>query len=333
MKTDFDGAWKRALLKFLPHAFRLLFPDAFERIDWSRGFVFLDKELERAARDTQFPKLRVDKLVRIYLKDGGRLWILIHIEVQSQRDPKFALRMYVYNCRIFDLYGRPVSSFAVLADDSATWRPERYERESLGTHIAMQFPIVKLKDFERRIGELERSNNPFALVVLAHLRTRESNRDNERRFYFKRELIRLAYRSGYTKADIWELLMVIDWLMVLPDNVEKRLEPELEALEMEKEVEFIPYWGRRALKEGLKEGLKQGLQQGVQKGLRLGRQEGALKTARENVIDALRAHFGSVPAPIKKSVKSIEGLAALKLTLKHAVTSSSLDEFKRALGK
>jgi hypothetical protein len=31
------------------------------------------------------------------LKDGREAWILIHVEIQNQRDPGFAERMFVYN--------------------------------------------------------------------------------------------------------------------------------------------------------------------------------------------------------------------------------------------
>ncbi len=130
MKTDFDGAWKRALKKFLPQSFQLLFPDAHARIDWARGAMFLDKELERAARDTKFPKLRVDKLIRVYLKGGGELWMLIHIEVQSQQDKHFALRMCVYNCRIFDLYA--ASPWRV----SPFWPTTAFRGDRIATRVA-----------------------------------------------------------------------------------------------------------------------------------------------------------------------------------------------------
>ncbi len=309
MKTDFDGAWKRALKKFLPHCFQLLFPAAHARIDWARGVAFLDKELERAARDTKFPELRVDKLIRVYLKGGGALWMLIHIEIQSQHDKNFALRMCVYNCRIFDLYGRPVASFAVLADDSASWRPDCYARELLGSRLELRFPIVKLKDFELRIGELERSSNPFALVVLAHLRTQESKKNDGLRTDFKRELYRLAYRSGYSKADIRELLIVIDWMLVLPDTVQAQLTPELDALEKETPVEFMNYYARQHMKKG------------------------ELKMARESVIVVLRAHFQRIPAEIKNSVLSIEDIATLKKLQIRAVKCKSLDDFKSTLAK
>ena len=40
-----------------------------------------------------------DKLFRVHLRNGTDLLLLIHIEVQSQHDPDFARRMFVYYYR------------------------------------------------------------------------------------------------------------------------------------------------------------------------------------------------------------------------------------------
>ena len=43
----------------------------------------------------------VDKLVKVKLKDGADVWLLIHIEVQSQTD-KSLRAACLFNYRIFD---------------------------------------------------------------------------------------------------------------------------------------------------------------------------------------------------------------------------------------
>ena len=72
-------------------------------------------------------KRRVDRLVQVWLPDGLETWLLIHIEVQSQREPGFAKRMFVYYYRIVDRYDREVVSLAVLADAQRGWRPDTYQ--------------------------------------------------------------------------------------------------------------------------------------------------------------------------------------------------------------
>jgi len=41
--------------------------------------------------------------------------------------------------------------------------------------MRLEFPILKLSDYESRWDELENSTNPFAVMVMAHLKTREQN--------------------------------------------------------------------------------------------------------------------------------------------------------------
>lgn len=75
------------------------------------------KELQQVVRDAETCVRRVDKLVRVTLKESGQeAWILIHIEIQGQPEKVFAERMYIYNYRLFDKYKRRVVSLAVLTD-------------------------------------------------------------------------------------------------------------------------------------------------------------------------------------------------------------------------
>jgi hypothetical protein len=67
--------------------------------------------LQKVARDAEFGRRRVDKLVTVWRNNGSEAWVLIHVEVQSQREGKFAERMYVYNYRLFDRYRRKVARY------------------------------------------------------------------------------------------------------------------------------------------------------------------------------------------------------------------------------
>jgi len=62
---DYDSPWKEALERYLPDALALLFPAAFAGIDWSPGYSFLDKELQKVVRDARLGRRLADKLVRV----------------------------------------------------------------------------------------------------------------------------------------------------------------------------------------------------------------------------------------------------------------------------
>ena len=65
-----------------------------------------------------------------------------------------------------DRYNRKVVSLAVLGDERASWRPDRYRHELCGCTLEFRFPIVKLIDYSDRMEDLERSSNPFAMSEL-----------------------------------------------------------------------------------------------------------------------------------------------------------------------
>ena len=77
----------------------------------------------------------VDLLVKVWLKNGRQQWMLLHVEVQHARVAHFAARLYRYNYRAFDVYGRPVITLAVLADAHPHWRPNHYEIDVPGTRL------------------------------------------------------------------------------------------------------------------------------------------------------------------------------------------------------
>jgi hypothetical protein len=120
---DYDNPWKEALRRYLRSFMRLCFPQVEPAIDWSREPQFLDKELQQVTRDAESGKQYVDMLVQVWLTDGSEEWILLHIEVQHRPDPDFPTRLYRYNYRILDVYGKRVATLAILADADPRWRP------------------------------------------------------------------------------------------------------------------------------------------------------------------------------------------------------------------
>jgi len=125
-KEYFDEAWKEAIEIYFEPFMKLLFPDIHKDINFSKGYQFLDKELEKVLKESLTGKLRADKLVKVYLKNGREQYILIHIEIQGRKEKEFEQRMYVYNYRIYDRYRIDVVSLAVLADGNKNFRPSKY---------------------------------------------------------------------------------------------------------------------------------------------------------------------------------------------------------------
>jgi hypothetical protein len=183
--------------------------------------------------------------------------VLIHVEVQTTREADFPARMYRYNARIADRYNRNVVSLAVLADDNAAWRPDRYEADLWDWSVRMAWPAVKLLDYAARRAELERSKNPFAHVVLAHLTALETRNDPQDRRTWKFRLVRGLYERGFRKADIRQLFRLIDWLVELPPRLQEDFWQELERYEEERKVPYVTSVEREGMFEMIEVSLRE----------------------------------------------------------------------------
>jgi hypothetical protein len=256
MTADFDSPWKEALDLYFEAFLLFLFSGIHSRIDWSRGYESLDKEFQQIVREAEVGRRYVDKLVKVWTKDGVETWVLIHVEVQTTRDADFPLRMYIYNYRIFDRYNKPVASIAVLADEDDKWRPTEHYAEQFGCESILRFPTVKLLDFAGREDELEASLNPFAKVVLAHLKACETKNDVHARHTWKLRLIRGLYERGFGAKDVRELFRLIDWLMELPPPLSDVFKQEVNEIQEEKRMPYVTSIERLGRCDGMREGIE-----------------------------------------------------------------------------
>jgi len=238
--------------------------EAYAAIDWQRGYTFLDKELEKVVRDAELGKRLVDKLVEVWRKDGTPALVLIHIEIQGERDAGMDERMYIYNYRLYDRYRRPVASLVILADDHPDWRPDRFGYELFGCEVGLRFPGVKLLDYRERWSELEAGENPFGTVVRAYLKARETTQDHSERLIWKWRLTKELYQRGLDKDTILNLFRFIDWIMQLPEELEQAFKDRLGHFEAERKMPYVTSIERMGKKEGLLQGRQEGRQEGRQ---------------------------------------------------------------------
>ncbi|MEM1394936.1 MAG: cytosolic protein [Cyanobacteria bacterium P01_H01_bin.150] len=258
--TEYDSPWKEIIQLYFEDFMLFFFPQVHSQIDWSRGFEFLDQELQQVVRDAELGKRLVDKLVKVYRRTGEEIWVLVHIEIQAQEEGKFPERMFVYNYRIFDRYKRPVASLAVLADSSRTWRPNQFGYELFGCTVDFKFPVVKLVDYQQRLSELEESRNPFATVVLAHLAALETRDNRVERKAQKLALVKRLYEKEFSREQVLNLFAFLDWMLTLPLELEREFEVEVEKLEEFIRMKYVTSFERNARRESLLEGIEVSLE-------------------------------------------------------------------------
>ena len=53
LRSDYDSPWKEILDRYFKDFMAFFFPRASREIDWTKGYAFLDKELQRVIRDAE----------------------------------------------------------------------------------------------------------------------------------------------------------------------------------------------------------------------------------------------------------------------------------------
>lgn len=311
-RSDYDSPWKEMLELFFEQFMAFYFPMAHLGIDWSRKYEFLDKELQKVVRNAESGRQHVDKLVKVFRKDGEDIWILVHVEVQGQFDPEFDKRMYRYHYRLYDRYDRQVVSLAILTDDNENWRPGEFQYELWGCKSSLIFPVVKLLDYKQQWIQLKQNSNPFAIITMAHLKAIATQHQLEDRFKAKFGLIKMLYKRGYSRKQILELFRFIDWVMKLPDDLEDKLNDAINKFEEEQKMQYKTYGERKAEKQGLQQGLQQGRQQGLLEGIAV----------------ALKLKFGVDGEKEMIKIRKIQDPKILQAINWGIITANTLDELR-----
>ncbi len=312
VRANYDSPWKEALNFYFPQFLEFCFPDIYQDIDWEQGYETWDTELQEIVRDAEIGDRLADKLVKVYLRQQQQeVFLLVHVEVQGSVDLDFPKRMFIYNHRIFDRYDRQVISLAVLGDEQKSWSPNSYGYQIRGFTSYLEFPMVKLLDYQEQGNLLEESTNPFAIIIMAHLTAKKTTNHPEERFQGKLRMVRRLYERGYNREQILELFRLIDWMMVLPPGLEQEFRVEYKRYQEEQKMPYITSIERLAKEEG--------------------KAEERLVTTRQHIIAILTMRFGQVSESLTATINKIEDLAQLEQLLLRSVTILSLADFEQEI--
>ena len=296
-------------------------PDVYAEIDWERGAEFLEQEMRAITRKTKRGQGAVDKLVKVWLRDGTEKWVLIHIEIQSQEESGFSFRMFRYYFRGRDLFpDRSIACLAILGDDNARWKPDRYTDSLWRTSVDFRFDVVKLKEYTDRLDELEQSTNPFARFVLAHLKTVQTQGDYETRMEWKVRIIQGLYGMGVPEEEIGQLYHDFDWPLALPEPLAKRYHTTMTRFEETRAMPHLSTAERIGRREGRKEGRVEGLEEGLVKG--------QVVEAQASLLEIIEARVGTVPQDIASRVAQISDLDRLRNLRKLLLKEDSLADIE-----
>lgn len=315
VKDNFDGPWKVYFQDNLRYFIQFVDKAAYDQIDWSREPEFLDKELRRISHGFKKSLAIADCLVKVWLKSGEERWILIHVEFQSQKDPSLPERMLIYNIRSFDHYRVPVASFAVLADDNLDWKPNSYSYGFGQSETSIRYGVLKLTDYIGRENELEQSDNPFALAILAHLKTIETKGNPEARYGFKLRLAKMLFKRGWERRAVDSQFYFIDWVMKLPKELEDKFDREIVEDGEGTIMELMSPRQRKWTQIGRVEG----------------KVEGKVEASQLLILDTLIIRFGSTANKLEARIRLVDDFDALLELHRKAHNSATLSDFERSL--
>lgn len=315
-RRRYDSPWKTIIEALFPEFVQMLVPAAHGEIDWSVPVRFLDKEFARVARGARAGSRAVDRLAEVALRDGGQTWVLVHIEVQAQRDADFARRMYRYHLRIFDHFDREPVSIAVLADPEPAWRPNAFGYERWGCRAGLEYPVAKLTDWAGQVDELRQGSNPFGIAISAHLASLATRGQPESRMQQRLALYRAMRRMGVSQEQASALITFMDWVLELPEELEDRFWSEVREEEGETTMQYMSRFEEKAIERGRLAGRQEGRQEGVALGLKEGRQEGVVLGRRDGLLRAIELgidlRFGEKALGLMDHIRRVTNVEALQ---------------------
>lgn len=281
-----DQMWKAIFEDLSTDFLRFFFPDADKIFDLEKKVEYLDKEFDPFfphEEDSTGGVRYVDKLVKVFLKDGGEKWISIHIEVQNQRGKEeISKRMFRYFYLVKSRHNVSITALAILTSGNRKFRPTPYIEEYLGTRLTYEYNIYKILDQDE--AALKASQNPFAVVILVALSAIKNKKTND--LDLKAIKHKLHQELDRKSVDLAKHKAVMNFIKYYV-NFENKKMMSIFTQEVEQLSGRTRPMGTEEylLDKFKKEGIQTGIQTGIEKGEAIGRHAEALEIAREMWAD------------------------------------------------
>lgn len=141
--------------------------------------------------------------------------------------------------------------------------------------------------------------------MLTQLEAHRTKGDDNARLVSKFSLMKRLYRRGYRRAEVLELLRLIDWMLALPPELEEKLEAQMARFEEEVKMSYVTSFERIAEKRGM--------------------QQGEVSGRAKMLLKLLVLKFGALPPSIESKV-SQAGTEELEVWTERVLTADSLDD-------
>jgi hypothetical protein len=151
--------------------------------------------------------------------------------------------------------------------------------------------------------------NPFAVVVMAHLKTKATQQNPQSRLEWKLSLVRSLYQQGYSRDDVVQLFRFIDWVMILPEELARGFKQVVRSYEEANKMRYVTSIEELAIEQGI------------------------VQTSRNYIIRFLQTRFGELPSSIVDLINGIKDAAVLQTIFTRAIAINSIAEFQQVLNE
>ena len=169
-RLDYDNRFKSIIEFLLPEFVEFFLPKVAVEVDWDkRGEIeFLEQELSKEFKEKGLDNKRIDKLIKLPLKDGTEKYIFAHVEIESSMSIDFSERMFTYNYLIRKkLKIENLESVAIFVGKKYPKKFGIYDKKTHYTQLTFKYASYRV--MEQKEEDLMKSKNSFAIVILAIL--------------------------------------------------------------------------------------------------------------------------------------------------------------------
>ena len=305
----FDQLFKELLHTFFREFIELFYPDVAARLDFDR-VTFLDKELFTDLHEGS--QREPDVIARVYTIEGEPELILMHVEVQANREREFSYRMYEYYIMLWLRYKIPIFPVALyLSPGAGGLTEESYTANLFGRDIlTFRYAVVSLPDLSA--DEYLELDNPLGTGLSAMMQPSQFGKLAQK----YRSLMLLSSSSlDPARKSMLAYLVASNLILSVKDEAEfKEMIVKDQNSEANSMLDIDEMF--RDLYKGIYE--ERGLAQGIQQGL--------IQGERNILLKLIRRKFGALPEDYNHKIETLDTEAELDELSYRILTANSLEQ-------
>ncbi len=230
--VDLDGNIKEAIDAFFDDWLLFFFPNLHPLVDLSVAPIALQQEFQNIIAFASGKKKAVDKLYQITMKPVEKTVgrgkkavkkpvkeiILLHTEAETSPKSTFTRRVFLYAAVAIAKYHKRLTALVIYTGRKVPKNRNYFEMSFHGTLLHYLFNVYVVA--EQSEEDLMKSDNIFALIILAIKYVIDSPNDYAKRFGFKKKLFSLLLERNYPVEKRRKLIIFVNEILRIPEDLQ-----------------------------------------------------------------------------------------------------------------